>query len=182
MSSCKRLNENAICYAFELTKIAVETAMTVAALRHRLKPTSRGQQLVDLFACAGDLFAVGVDVEVICHEEIAVPANGLDGLGIDPGLIEQAQVTVPEDVSRSAMQVEIPADIAKQPDVDHFGDGLFPAYDESLCFDGFEQLFELGIQRDRADAVLRLGGREDGLIRGVGYRPADGDCVLCEVD
>ena len=167
MSSCKRLNENAICYAFGLTKLAVETAMTVVDLRHRLKPTSRGQQLVDLFTRAGDLFTVGVDVEVICHEEIAVPADSLDCLGIDAGLIEQAQLAVPEDVSRSAMQVEIPADIAKQPDIDHLGDGLLTADDESLRFNGFEQLFELGIQRDRADAVLRLGGREDGLIRGV---------------
>ncbi len=118
-----------------------------------------------------------MDVEVICHEEVAVSANGLDGLGIDAGLIEQTQVAVPEDVSRRAVQVEVPADIAKQPDVDHLGDGFLPADDESLCFDGFEQFFELGIERDRADTILRLGGRENGLIRGVGDGFVDRNCI-----
>ena len=53
-------------------------------------------------------------------------ANGLDGLGIDASLVEQAQVAVPEDVDCFAMQIEILADITKQPDVDHVGEITHP--------------------------------------------------------
>ena len=81
---------------------------------------SRGQQFINLFACGGDLFTIGVDIKVICHEEAAVPANGLDGLGIDAGLIEQAQVAVPEDVGCCAVKVEMFLNVAEQPDVKHW--------------------------------------------------------------
>ena len=125
---------------------------------------SRGQQFINLFACGGDLFTIGVDIKVICHEEAAVATDGLDGLGIDAGLIEQAQVAVPEDMGCRAMKVEVFLNIAEQPDVDHLCDGLVPADNETLSLKWSEQLFQLGIQGDDAHAVLRLGGRENGLI------------------
>ena len=93
---------------------------------------SRGQQFINLFACGGDLFTIGVDIKVICHEEAAVAPNGLDGFGIDAGLIEQAQVAVPEDMSCRAVKIEVFLNIAEHSDIDHLGDGLVPADDESL--------------------------------------------------
>ena len=105
-----------------------------------------------------------MDVEVICHEEAAVPANGLNGLWIDAGLIEQAQKAVSEDMGCRSMKIEVFLNVAKQPDVDHLGDWPIPADHESLCLKGSKQLFQLGIQGNDAHAVLRLGGREDGLI------------------
>ena len=81
---------------------------------------SRRQQFVDLFACGGDLLAVCMDIKVICHEKAAVPAYGLNGLGIDTGLIEQAQVAVPEDMSCRAVKIEVFLNIVEQPDVKHW--------------------------------------------------------------
>ena len=125
---------------------------------------SRGQQFIDLFACGGDLLAVCMDIKVICHEKAAVPANGLNGLGIDAGLIEQTQVAVPEDMGCRTVKIEVFLNVAEQPDVDHLGDGPVSAYHETLCFKRPEQFFQMGIQGDDAHAVLRLGGRENGLI------------------
>ena len=68
---------------------------------------SGGQQFIDLLSSGSDLLTVRVDVEIVCHEEAAVPANGLDGLGIDAGLIEQAQIAVPEDMSCRAVKIEV---------------------------------------------------------------------------
>ena len=68
---------------------------------------SRRQQFVDLFTRRGDLFTIGMDIEIVCHEEAAVAANRLDGLGIDAGLIEQTQVAVPEDMGCRAIKIEV---------------------------------------------------------------------------
>ena len=95
---------------------------------------SRRQQFVDLFTRRGDLFAVCMDIEILCHEEATMAANGLDGLGIDAGLIEQAQVAMPEDMSCRAVKIEVFLNVAEQPDVDHLGDGFVSANDKSFGF------------------------------------------------
>ena len=74
---------------------------------------SGGQQFIDLFARGGDLFTIGMDIKIVCHEEAAVPANGLNGLGINAGLIEQAQVAMSEDVGCCAVKIETLLNVAE---------------------------------------------------------------------
>ena len=73
-------------------------------------------------------------------------ADGLNGLGIDAGLLQHAQVGMAENVCRRAVQVEAVSDFPEDAVVDHLRQRFVPAYDETVFAVGLEQLLQLRVE------------------------------------